>query len=117
VDSARIADRPDVAPDTRARLHAMWAAVAPAWEQHAAYADARGAGIGETMLDLVTPEAGERVLELACGGGGVGLAAAADLVLGKTDRVPAALVRGYELGEGDGTARELVRDAASDLFR
>ncbi len=60
----------------RSRLHGMWAAVTPGWAEHAAYADARGAEIGETMLDLVTPGPGERVLELACGPGGLGLAAA-----------------------------------------
>ena len=60
----------------RSQLHGMWAAVAPGWAEHADYADARGAEIGEAMLDLVTPEPGERVLELACGPGGLGLAAA-----------------------------------------
>ena len=45
------------------------------------------------------------------------LAAAADLVLGKVDRVPAALVRGYRTDPGDGTAAELVREPESDLFR
>lgn len=60
----------------RSQLHGMWAAVTPGWAEHAAYADARGAGIGEAMLDLVAPEAGEGVLELACGPGGLGLAAA-----------------------------------------
>ncbi len=44
------------------------------------------------------------------------LAAAADLVLGKLERVPAALIRGFA-AEGDGTGRDLVRDAAEDLFR
>ena len=44
------------------------------------------------------------------------LAAAADLVIGKLERVPAALVRGYA-GEGDGSGRDLVRDASDDLFR
>ena len=43
------------------------------------------------------------------------LAAAADLVLGKLERVPAALVRGYAAG-GEGTARELIREAERDLF-
>jgi SAM-dependent methyltransferase len=55
----------------------MWAAVAPAWAEHAAYADARGAEVGERMLQLTAPRPGERVLELACGPGGLGLAAAA----------------------------------------
>jgi SAM-dependent methyltransferase len=54
----------------------MWAAVAPGWAQHAAYADARGAEIGEKLLALAAPAPGERVLELACGPGGLGLAAA-----------------------------------------
>jgi coenzyme F420-0:L-glutamate ligase/coenzyme F420-1:gamma-L-glutamate ligase len=44
------------------------------------------------------------------------IAAAADLVLGKLERVPAALVRGYA-GGGEGSARDLVRDPARDLFR
>ena len=44
------------------------------------------------------------------------MAAAADLVLGKLDRVPAALVRGYPL-VGEGNAARLIRDPALDLFR
>jgi coenzyme F420-0:L-glutamate ligase/coenzyme F420-1:gamma-L-glutamate ligase len=43
------------------------------------------------------------------------LAAAADLVLGKLERVPAALVRGHR-AEGDGSAQELIRDRDRDLF-
>jgi coenzyme F420-0:L-glutamate ligase/coenzyme F420-1:gamma-L-glutamate ligase len=45
------------------------------------------------------------------------LAAAADLVLGKTERVPAAIVRGYGAAGEPGSASELIRDPASDLFR
>lgn len=45
------------------------------------------------------------------------LASAAELVMGKIDRVPVALIRGYEYSPGDGNARSLIRDAASDLFR
>ena len=66
----------DGRPELRARLHRMWASVAGAWEQHADYADARGALITERMLELTLPRPGERVLELACGPGSVGLAAA-----------------------------------------
>ncbi len=44
------------------------------------------------------------------------LAAAADLVLGKLERVPAALIRGYH-APGDDGARRLIRDPAQDLFR
>jgi SAM-dependent methyltransferase len=63
--------------DLRAHLHRMWGAVAPEWARHAAYADARGAEVTEWMLERSRPEPGERVLELACGPGGAGLAAAA----------------------------------------
>ena len=44
------------------------------------------------------------------------IAGAAELVMGKTDGIPAALVRGLEL-EGDGNARELVMPPDRDLFR
>lgn len=45
------------------------------------------------------------------------LASAAELVMGKIDRVPAALVRGLARALGHGTAQELIRPAATDLFR
>ena len=54
----------------------MWASVAPAWAEHADYADTRGAAITAKLLELSAPQPGERVLELACGPGGVGIAAA-----------------------------------------
>ena len=44
------------------------------------------------------------------------LAGAAELVLGKTRGVPAAVVRGYD-ALGDGTGRELVMPPERDLFR
>jgi coenzyme F420-0:L-glutamate ligase/coenzyme F420-1:gamma-L-glutamate ligase len=43
------------------------------------------------------------------------LASAADLVLGKLDRVPAAVIRGYALS-GDGPASLLIRERSRDLF-
>jgi len=45
------------------------------------------------------------------------IAAAADLVMGKADAVPAALLRGLDLAPGDGRATDLVRPASEDLFR
>lgn len=45
------------------------------------------------------------------------LAAAAELVQNKLDGVPVSIIRGYEYPRGEGTAREMVRDAESDLFR
>jgi coenzyme F420-0:L-glutamate ligase / coenzyme F420-1:gamma-L-glutamate ligase len=44
------------------------------------------------------------------------IAAAAGLVMGKTARIPAVIVRGLHL-EGSGTGRDLIRPAAEDLFR
>ena len=44
------------------------------------------------------------------------VAGAAELVLGKLDRTPVAIVRGLQL-TGDGNARELVMPAERDLFR
>jgi coenzyme F420-0:L-glutamate ligase/coenzyme F420-1:gamma-L-glutamate ligase len=45
------------------------------------------------------------------------LASAAELVMGKVDGVPVALVRGLERALGPGSASELVRPAGADLFR
>lgn len=44
------------------------------------------------------------------------IAGAAELVMGKTDGIPAAVVRGLDL-RGDASARELVLPAERDLFR
>jgi ubiquinone/menaquinone biosynthesis C-methylase UbiE len=62
--------------ELRKGLHAMWASVAAGWAEHADYADARGAETTARMLDLAGLRPGERVLELACGPGGLGIAAA-----------------------------------------
>lgn len=45
------------------------------------------------------------------------LAAAAELVHGKLEAVPVAIIRGYAYPRGEGSARELVREAEKDLFR
>lgn len=44
------------------------------------------------------------------------IAAAAGIVMGKTARVPAVIMRGLQL-EGGGTGRDLIRPVAEDLFR
>jgi ubiquinone/menaquinone biosynthesis C-methylase UbiE len=62
--------------ELRIQVHDMWASVAPAWGEHADYIDGRGAHVTARMLELTLPQPGERVLELACGTGGVGIAAA-----------------------------------------
>jgi coenzyme F420-0:L-glutamate ligase/coenzyme F420-1:gamma-L-glutamate ligase len=46
------------------------------------------------------------------------LASAAELVMGKTERVPIAIIRGYEFSSSvSNTAKTLVRDSVHDLFR
>ena len=45
------------------------------------------------------------------------LAGAAELVMGKVDRVCAAIVRGARVNFGRGTASEIVRPVSEDLFR
>ena len=114
-----IIERSDVQPspqdDLRARLRGMWAAVAPGWGEHAAYADARGAEAAEAMLALTWPQPGERVLELACGPGGLGLAAAERVAPGGeavlsdvvSEVTSIAAARASELGLRNVTTREL----------
>lgn len=63
-------------PGRDTAIRDMWGGAAPGWEEHAAYVDARGARVTEAMLEQSAPQPGDRVLELACGPGGVGLAAA-----------------------------------------
>ena len=45
------------------------------------------------------------------------LACVAGLVCGKNALVPACIIRGYRYRRGNGTARQIVRPAARDLFR
>jgi len=46
------------------------------------------------------------------------IASAAELVMGKRDGVPVVIVRGYQLEkQEDGSAKELLRPEAEDLFR
>jgi SAM-dependent methyltransferase len=54
----------------------MWASVSASWGEHAGYVDARSSVVAAAMLDAAELRSGLHVLELACGPGGVGLAAA-----------------------------------------
>ncbi len=54
----------------------MWDQVASAWAEHADFQEQRAAALTERMLAITDPQPGDRVLELACGAGGTGLAAA-----------------------------------------
>jgi coenzyme F420-0:L-glutamate ligase/coenzyme F420-1:gamma-L-glutamate ligase len=69
------------------------------------------------LLDLrATDDAGGRPLESTIIAVADELAGAAELVMGKAEGVPAVLVRGYRVGPGDGSARELVMPPERDLF-
>jgi coenzyme F420-0:L-glutamate ligase / coenzyme F420-1:gamma-L-glutamate ligase len=68
---------------------------------YAGAADARGYALRTTLVAIADE-----------------LAAAADLVLGKLERIPAAVVRGLPLRpDEDGVASALVREPERDLFR
>ena len=94
----------------------MWAGVAGQWGDQAEEIDERGAAITETMLARTAPAPGERVLELACGPGGAGLAAAA--LVGDSgeatlsDAVPAmvAIAAARAADRGLGNVRTAVLD-------
>lgn len=60
----------------RQALRAIWSSAAPAWGRYADFVDDRGAEVAHAMLAAAALRPEERVLELACGPGGVGLAAA-----------------------------------------
>ncbi|MEP7022994.1 MAG: methyltransferase domain-containing protein [Actinomycetota bacterium] len=67
----------NITPGSQAsHLHSMWSAVAGSWDEHADYTDERHADETAALLGLTAPRPGDRVLELACGAAGVGLAAA-----------------------------------------
>jgi coenzyme F420-0:L-glutamate ligase/coenzyme F420-1:gamma-L-glutamate ligase len=69
------------------------------------------------LLDLRgTDDAAGRPLESTIIAVADELAGAAELVMGKAEGVPAALVRGYRAGPGNGSASELVMPPERDLF-
>jgi ubiquinone/menaquinone biosynthesis C-methylase UbiE len=117
--AASVAAREGAAPTDeaklRARVHGMWEAVAGSWGAQADYVDTRGADVAVRMLALTAPISGDRVLELACGPGGVGIVAAprvapvGEVVLSDVVAEMAAIAgaRAAELGLGNVRARVL----------
>ena len=70
------------------------------------------------LLDLRgTRDTQGRVLEVTEVAVADEVAAAADLVMGKANGVPAALVRGLDLPAAEGRATDLIRHPGEDLFR
>jgi coenzyme F420-0:L-glutamate ligase/coenzyme F420-1:gamma-L-glutamate ligase len=64
-----------------------------------------------------TRDAGGKTLQATVIARADELAGAAELVMGKSDRVPVAVVRGAASAEEPGRGRDLIRPAATDLFR
>jgi SAM-dependent methyltransferase len=114
-NEAAMVEQSDERDALRERLAGMWAGVAGGWAQNADYADARGAQSAERMLELAQVGAGDRVLELACGPGGLGLAAAervgpgGEVVLTDVaaEMTAIAAARGAALGLGNVAFRTL----------
>ena len=71
----------------------------------------------EPLLDLRgEPDARGRPLEATLIAVADELAGAAELVMGKASGVPAALIRGYAVPPGEGSARDLIMPPERDLF-
>jgi SAM-dependent methyltransferase len=113
VEAASIIESADEGAELRAELHRMWGSVAGGWAAHADFVSARGAGITRTLLALAAPQPGERVLELACGAGDVGIAAAelvgagGEVVLSDVAPEMTALAAARAEGLGNVRVREL----------
>jgi SAM-dependent methyltransferase len=92
--------------DFRRQSKAVWGAMAAGWEKKRAYLGAVARPVGEWLITNLDVRPGQTILELACGAGDTGFAAAP--LLGPTGRlimtdfasgmVEAARRRGAELG-------------------
>ncbi|MGD9572889.1 MAG: class I SAM-dependent methyltransferase [Thermoleophilia bacterium] len=78
----------------------VWERVAPGWRAHADVVDARVAPVTDRMLARAVPAPGEHVLDVACGPGGAGIAAAPRVAPGGTvvlsDIAPAMVATAVE---------------------
>ncbi len=63
------------------------------------------------------PDTAGRIMKVTAVAVADELASAAELVMGKVDRVPVAVVRGYAYTPGDSGAGQLIRPPDKDLFR
>ena len=70
------------------------------------------------LIDYVgKPDSAGRPLQMTMLAVADELASAAEIVQGKLDRIPAAIVRGLRLEAADGGSKVLLRDPSRDLFR
>jgi hypothetical protein len=109
-----------VSDEHRAASREHWSSAASGWAAEASEREAGPAGrAADWMLRAAAPRPGERVLELACGSAGLGLAAAArvapdgEVVLSDVaaEMTAIAAARAAALG---GDAREAARATLSD---
>jgi coenzyme F420-0:L-glutamate ligase/coenzyme F420-1:gamma-L-glutamate ligase len=75
------------------------------------------AGMAALRDYIGTPDSAGRPLQATILAVADELASAAEIVMGKLDRVPAAIVRGLRVETGDAGSKPLLRDPARDLFR
>ncbi len=75
------------------------------------------AGIGPLLDYRGKRDAGGKTLQATLIAVADELASAAELVMGKADGVPVAVVRGVQLASEAGTGRDLIRPSERDLFR
>ena len=75
------------------------------------------AGMAVLRDYLGQPDSAGRPLQMTMLAVADELAGAAEIVMGKLDRVPAAIVRGVRVDPSDAGSKPLLRDPARDLFR
>ena len=86
-----------------------------AWSAHADFIDRRAAPLTERMLELAALQPGERVLELAAGAGGLGIAAAqqaGSVVI--SDIAPGMIAAASERARGLGNVRDRAAGSRGD---
>ena len=99
--------------EKRDHVHQLWNSVAPHWGEHADYIDAKGEGLNKVLLDNAAISATDRVLELACGAGGLGLAAAGragKIVISDVSEAMVAIAAARVAARGVTNAHTAVRD-------
>jgi SAM-dependent methyltransferase len=95
----------------------MWDSVAAGWESNASFVDGHLAAATDVLLDGLGVRSGDEVLELACGPGGAGLAAAK--LVGSAGRVvladvaPAMVEVAARRAAGLGQVETIVCDQAA----
>jgi coenzyme F420-0:L-glutamate ligase/coenzyme F420-1:gamma-L-glutamate ligase len=110
----------------RERVHAL-TGVAPAvviadtfgrpWREGLTNVAIGVAGMAALRDYIGRPDSAGRPLQMTMLAVADELAAAAELVMGKLDRVPVAIVRGLVVEASDAGSKPLLRDPARDLFR